>query len=154
MNTRFQVRPSYGSVYLWSAAFLLAMTACLKLISLGGVAPILRQIDPVLGVGNRSLLFGAAVTELLVAGFLVVDRRTEPRCYLKAWLASVFVVYRIALWRVAPGKSCHCLGTLADRLPMTPHTVDLLLRLAIAYLLVGSVFFLVRARANPAPGRP
>ncbi len=147
-STRPQIGPIFEAAYRWSVAFILTITASLKLISLGGTTPIMAQADAVLGVSNRSVLLGAALIELAVAVFLILDCRTELRCYLTAWLASVFAVYRIALSWVAPANPCPCLGSLVERLPVSPDTLDLLLKLVIGYLLAGSIFLLVRKHVS------
>ncbi|MCX8089394.1 MAG: hypothetical protein N3I86_00435 [Verrucomicrobiae bacterium] len=137
-------RNSPENVYLQFAGVLLALTALAKLYSAAGEARILAVRDPVLLLlSNRGVLMAVGLLELATAGYLIFGRNTRNKHVLIIWLSLNFIVYRVGLWWVAPGKPCPCLGTLTERLPLAPDTVDLLLKLVIVYLLGGSLFFLL-----------
>jgi hypothetical protein len=136
--------------FVHSVAAILLLTALAKVFSAGGSARILSLNDPLLMIPTRSVLLLAAVVELGVAAFLLRAGRTEGNCLLVLWLGTVFIAYRLFLAWLAPGQPCPCLGTVADNLPLRPQTVDLLLRLAIAYLFLGSALLLGATRLDRA----
>lgn len=119
-----------------------------KLYSAAGEARILAVRDPLLLLTNRELLLAAGLLELAVAAYLLFGRNARIKLWLLAWLGVNFLLYRLALAWIAPGKPCPCLGTLAERLPLRPDKVDLLLKLVILYMLGGSLFFLLFGRAH------
>lgn len=134
---------SAENVYLLFAIVLLAGTAVAKLYSAAGEARILGLRDPLLLLTNRELLMVVGLLELGVVAYLLFRRNTLNKHLLIIWLSLNFIVYRLGIWWVAPGKPCPCLGTLTARLSLKPDTVDLLLKLVIAYMLCGSVLFLL-----------
>jgi hypothetical protein len=57
---------------------------------------------------------------------------------LLLWIASVFLVYRIGLWRVGFEGSCRCLGNVGDVFGISAETADWIAKGILLYLLVGS----------------
>lgn len=133
-----------GRLYCRSAALVLVLTALAKLWSATGEARILGLRDPLLPLTNRELLLGAGLVELAVAGYLIWGRSALAKHLWVLWLSGNFVLYRLGLWWVAPGRPCRCLGTLTERLPWPPAVVDGVLKGVIGCLLVGSVWGLTR----------
>ena len=143
------------SVDVWSktAACILLLASCAKLVSQGGSAPILALPDAIIGVSNRQVFLAAGTLELLSAGYLLFGSHILTKCILTLWLGGCFATYRVAIWWAAPGMPCPCLGSLGGWLPFSHATLDWVLRASIAYLIIGSVYFLcldtVRRRGKP-----
>jgi len=134
----------FAKYYLASAVAILSVTAAAKGWSITGHAPILSHSEPVFGLSNRILLESVAVIEAAIVLFIVFGKSTLTKLALLTWLSGCFILYRIGMNTLAPGKPCHCLGTLTDRLPFQSETIDMMLKGVVAYLLVGSIFFLIR----------
>ena len=62
---------------------------------------------------------------------------------LVAWLATIFMVYRMCLWWLGWQRPCGCLGSLARVLHLSEHTADNLMQGVLAYLLLGSYGWLL-----------
>jgi hypothetical protein len=135
---------SAANIYLLLVAALLVLTAGAKLFSAAGEARILATPDSLLLLSNREVLIGVGLLELAVAAFLVLGRHPQLKHLVLVWLSLNFIVYRVGLAWVAPGKPCTCLGVITARLPLKPDTADLLLKLMIGVMLFGSVYFLLR----------
>ena len=97
-----------------------------------GEARILGLPDPLLPLSHREVLLAVALVELGVVAYLIWGRNLALKHLWVLWLSLNFVLYRLGLWWVAPGKPCPCLGTVTARLPLKPTTVDWLLKLMIA----------------------
>lgn len=141
------------NTYLNLAAGLLAIAAGAKLHTATGEARILAQPDPVLMLSHRTVLVAVGVLELAVAAYLFFGRNLRNKHLLVVWLGVSFLAYRLALAWIAPGKPCPCLGTLTERLPLRPDSVDLLLKLVIVYMLSGSLLFLLLDWARGGDGQ-
>jgi len=128
--------------YIISVGFIFALTALAKLVSATGNARILDLGDPLLGPENRLVLTGVGTLEAGVAIFLFIGRTRWLQLSLTAWMASNFLVYRLALWWTDAPKPCGCLGTVTDALPLSPRMVDYGMKGILAYLFIGSIFFL------------
>lgn len=139
--------------YLGTVVVPLGVTGLAKLYSAAGDARVFTLADPLLLLKNKEVFLVAALVELAVAAHLVFSRNTQSKHLIIACLSLNYIVYRLGLWWVAPGKPCPCLGTLAERVPLRPDKVDLLLKLIILYMLGGSLFFLLFGRAQGANQR-
>ena len=135
---------SLQRIYLYSSALLLAGAALAKFVSAFGSARILHLPDPLFDVKNQYVLLGVGIIETMAASYLLFGREILRKFLILMWLSSCFVIYRVCIWRLAPDKPCPCLGNLTDNLPIAPHTVDLLLKGIICYMLVGSFYFVLR----------
>ncbi len=142
-------------VFYGSAAVILIVTASAKLVSATGKARALALPDPMLMLTHREVLVLAGSIELLLAGYLLFGRRSWLKAPLVAWLATNFLIYRLGLWWMGVHKPCGCLGTITDALSIPPTTVDLLMKIVLAYLLAASYGLLLlewwrgRKRAEP-----
>jgi hypothetical protein len=144
---------SAANIYLVLVAVLLVLTAGAKLFSAAGEGRILAAPDPLLRLSNREVLIGVGLLELAVAAFLLLGRHPQLKHLTLVWLSLNFIVYRVGLAWVAPGKPCTCLGLITARLPLKPDTVDLLLKLMIGVMLFGSGYFLLRDWLHARNGR-
>ena len=134
------------SLFLYSAAALLLMTAAVKVASAFGRAPILSLRDPLLEVPYRYLFCVAAALETAVA-WRVLSRRggCQGKAGWMVWIATLFAAYRIGLRLLGAGAPCRCLGNLTDALQISPHTADNLAEGILLYLLAGGCAILWRS---------
>lgn len=132
-----------------SFGILLLLTGAAKIISVGGAARILDTSDPVFLISFRYLFYIAASAELSVAAVCLFGKDPKLQSCLTAILATNFLLYRVGLHWQGYGSTCHCLGTLTDALHITPQTADTVMKVILAYLLIGSytiLFWLWRQR--------
>jgi hypothetical protein len=83
------------------------------------------------------------VVELVIAGICLFGKSQKLKLGLIAWLATSFVVYRLGLWWMGWKKPCGCLGNLTDALHLSPQAADSLMKVILAYLLIGSYGLLI-----------
>ena len=121
-----------------SAGILLALTALAKLVSAFGTADILQRYDPVLRISYQQVFFLASAMELVVV-FICFSRKNLPvKSGAIAWLATMFLIYRLGLWWANYPALCKCLGNLTDALHISPELAGTIAKTILAYLLVGS----------------
>lgn len=125
------------------AAAALLLTAAAKVISSAGHGKILLSLDPVTGLQFRDLLRIVGGIEAAVALVCIFNRKSWLRAGLVAWLATNFLIYRIALRILGYHKPCTCLGNLTDGLNISPEITDIAMKLVLVYLLIGSYTILV-----------
>jgi hypothetical protein len=126
------------NVFVTSTGCILLISALAKIISTFGKAGILYHRDPFLNVSFRDVMFLAALLELLVAGFCLISNRTYLCLKLVAWLSTLIAIYRIGLWYSGWHRPCVCMGTVVDDLPISPQLADLIMKIILAYFIVGS----------------
>jgi len=56
------------------------------------------------------------------------------------------VVYRLGLWWMHWHRPCSCLGNLTDALHISPQVADNVMKVLLAYLLIGSYGLLIWKR--------
>ncbi len=125
--------------FIMTAGAVFVATALAKLVSALGDARILDLADPLLGLKTRHLLACVGVVEAVLAGYLFFGRSSWLKLSLTAWMATNFLVYRLAIWWMDAPKPCGCLGTVTDALPVSPRMVDYGMKGILAYLLIGSL---------------
>lgn len=125
-------------MFLYSSAVILLLTAAAKFASSFGHDKILLEYDPVLGFQFRTLFWLVASVESGVAVTCFRSGRTWLSTGLVAWLATSFVAYRLAMWKIGYHKPCGCLGNLTGALHISPEAADTIMKVILAYLLVGS----------------
>jgi hypothetical protein len=142
--------------FIFSCGILLTVAALSKLYSASGDAPILYSQDPLLLASNRAVMCAAAGVELLVVAFMLMGPDNVSKCVCIGWLAFMFSLYRAGLFLLHPGRPCHCLGNLDERLEhlgLKPQATDRVLEIVVAYMLVGSIVLLIRDRDRRRVGR-
>lgn len=137
---------TFAGKFLFSAGLIFAITGIAKIFSSFGSAKVLLELDPIVGVQFRYLMFAVGVVEIGVSVFCMASRRSQSAALLVAWLSCLFLFYRLGVWWLGWQMPCHCLGTLSDSIHLTPATADNLMRIVLAYLLIGSVVCLVYYR--------
>jgi hypothetical protein len=127
-----------AKLFILSAGILLLATAIAKLISAGGSALVLEVPDPILLISFRHLLLVVGACELLIALFCIFGHRIIAQACLVAWLATNFLVYRVAFILNGDRRPCPCLGTLTEAIHVPQRTAEIVMRVVLAYLLIGS----------------
>jgi hypothetical protein len=121
-----------------SAGVTLLVTGLAKLWSGFGNARFLAVPDPILGIRFGHLISSVGVAEVIVALVCLMSRRPTFAGASVAWLATNLAVYRLGLWCIGWKRPCNCLGNLTDALHVSPALADSVMKLALAYLLIGS----------------
>jgi len=110
----------------------------MKGVSAFGSARLLNSPDPISGISFRYLLMGVGILELAASLACFTLKKTSIKLFITAWMSTGFLVYRIGLWWVGWEHTCPCLGTLTDAIHLPPALADMISRVLLAYLLIGS----------------
>jgi hypothetical protein len=94
--------------------------------------------DELLLLNNRELMIGAGLLELVVAGVLFRSRDTVFSATVLFWLSANFALYRLGML-FTKNTNCPCLGSLYEKLGLKPEVFDNLVKLIVAYLVLGSI---------------
>ncbi len=137
---------AFPGKFLFSAGLIFAITGIAKVFSSFGSVKVLLRPDPVFGVQFRHLMFVVGVVEIGASIFCIASARTRAAALLVAWLSCLFLFYRLGVWWLGWQVPCRCLGTLTDSIHLAPATADNLMKIVLAYLLVGSVVCLIYYR--------
>ncbi len=121
-----------------SAQIILVLTGLAKLWSAFGHARLLEVTDPIFDIQFRHLMIAVGTAELLIAMACNFNGSSMLAAALVAFLATNLAAYRIGLILIGYRKPCECLGNLADSLHVRPQTADSIMKVILAYLLVGS----------------
>jgi len=114
------------------------ITGFAKLFSAFGKAEVLHVVDPVFGIALGHLMLVAGLIEIGAGGICLVVHRTKVSLGLIAWLATNFLLYRVSLWCLNWNRPCSCLGNLTDAIHLSPQRADSIMKIVLAYLLIGS----------------
>ena len=132
-----------GAWFIVGASAILAITGLAKAWSAFGQTKLLAVADPITGILFGHLMLAVGVVELVIAGICLFGKSQKLKLGLIAWLATNFVVYRLGLWWMGWKKPCSCLGNLTDALHISPLLADNIMKVILAYLLVGSYGLLI-----------
>lgn len=138
--------------FVVSAGLLLALTGLAKAWSAIGPARALDVAEPIIAIPFRHLLLAVGLVELFIAFFCLFTDKRPFSLLAVAWLSTNFVVYRFGLWWMGWHRPCGCLGNLTHLLHISPRTADNIMKVVLAYLLLGSYVLLVwhrRSRVDP-----
>jgi hypothetical protein len=124
--------------FILTSGITLGVTAIAKLISVFGTQILLLQPDPVIGLSFRHLLLLAGVVELVIACLCLFTNKLKLNTLLIAWVSTCFLLYRIGLSWINASGPCHCLGNLTDALHISPQTADIIMKVVLTYLFIGS----------------
>ncbi|HKW30921.1 MAG TPA: hypothetical protein VJT54_16430 [Verrucomicrobiae bacterium] len=124
--------------FIFSAAVLLFATSIAKLISVFGKSHILETHDPLFEVSYRNLLLIAGAFEFATSLVCFLVKSNIMRVGLVAWLATVFLMYRIGMPFVGYQQPCPCLGSLTGEIHISSQTANTVAKVILSYLLVGS----------------
>ncbi len=141
-------------VYLRSCGLILLLASVAKLYSTTGNAKVLDIPEALLPMSIRQALWLVGAVELLIALYVWRGRSDFTKLVMIAWLGGNFILYRVAALLLTVGKPCPCLGSITEKIPLKPATIDHCLVGIAVYLFAGSAAFLVtmgkRARRSSA----
>lgn len=129
---------SYQRKIIASFGVVLAITGVAKLLSLFGTERMQFLNDPIFGIQFRYLMLIVGISEILIACVCLLTNKLALGNLLVAFLATNFAIYRSALWFMGWRRPCSCMGNLADALHIQPQTADMIMKIVLAYLLLGS----------------
>ncbi|MBE0541110.1 MAG: hypothetical protein IH623_06975 [Verrucomicrobia bacterium] len=135
-----------GSALKWfvsSAGVILGLTGVAKVWSAFGDVKLLTVVDPIVGLEFKHLMLGVGMVEIAIALVCFFGKRQTLAIGLVAWLATNFLVYRLGLWWLDWKKPCGCLGNITGVLHISPQTADSMVKMLLAYLLIGSYGLLI-----------
>ena len=142
-------RSARSTWFRFSVAAILAITGIAKLWSGLGNSKFLSVVDPIIGIKFGQLMLVVGVVEIVIALVCFFSKRQTLALGLVAWMSTNFVVYRLGLWWMHWHRPCNCLGNLTDALRISPQTADTIMKVLLAYLLIGSYALLIwRWRTN------
>jgi ribosomal protein S27E len=131
-----------SSWFLLSAGGILLLGGMVKVLDLLARPEVPDMTDPIFAMPFRDLVLLVGVAELIVASLcLFTDRRTLSLGLL-AWLVANLAAYRIGLWTMGWPHPYAWVAGLINGLNISPRIADLIIGVASAYLLVGSIAML------------
>jgi hypothetical protein len=125
-------------LFVFSAGGVLLITGLAKVLSALGRAQVLEQDDPIFGISFRYLMFSVGVIELFISAICILTTKQNLSLGLVALLSTNFLGYRMGLLWIGYHGPCSCLGNLTDAIHLPPKMADSIMKLILAYLLVGS----------------
>lgn len=143
MNALSSPAARFAAAFNTSAGLLLLALGLVHLLGNQG-RELVQPPDPVLLVSSRYLFWGLGGVELIVALVCLWARTPQLPAMLVAWLTSNLLVYRVALFWFGVSDVKAYYDTMANAFGVSARTVDVLMMLAVGYLLVGSCVALLR----------
>lgn len=134
---------SFPKWFALSAGMILVVTGIAKVWSGLGDSKFLAVVDPIIGIKFGRLMLAVGVAEIGIALVCFFSKRQTLALGLVAWMSTNFIVYRLGLWWMDWKKPCSCLGNLTDALHISPQTADNIMKVLLAYLLIGSYGLLI-----------
>jgi DNA-directed RNA polymerase subunit RPC12/RpoP len=125
--------------FVLCAGTILTLTGIAKVLGSFGTSQVLDLHDPIFDLPFRYLMPLVGIVELIVAFLCLFTNKRTLSLGLVAWLAVIFVVYRVTLWFM---DWHHCYGFLIDPLNLSLRTTDALMSATSAFLLIGSITML------------
>lgn len=138
---KYGAKPVTGrmnTAFLRSAGVILGATGLAKQLSAVGPARVLDTPDPLLGLPFRQLLLLVGLGELIVAFFCLFVNRPRFDLFAVGCLSTNFLLYRMGLWLIGWHRPCGCMGSLTELLHIPPRLADNVMKVVLAYLLMGS----------------
>lgn len=124
----------------------MALTGLAKALSAIGSARLLDDSDPIIGIPFRQLLLLVGLVELFIAFFCLFTDKRRFSLVAVAWISTNFLAYRLSLWLMGWHRPCHCLGNLTAMLHISHRLADNIMKVVLAYLLIGSYATLIWQR--------
>jgi len=125
-------------MFALSAGAIMAITGIAKVWSGLGDSKFLTVVDPIVGIKFGHLMLAVGVAEVAIALVCFFSKSQTLALGLVAWMSTNFVVYRLGLWWMDWHRPCNCLGNLTDALHISPQAADNIMKVLLAYLLIGS----------------
>ena len=137
-NRKRKEHPALAARFIVGSSLVLVITGVAKMWTAFAPTKVLAVADPITGVSFGHLMLAVGVVELVIASLCLFAKSQTLKLGLIAWLATNFVVYRLGLWWIGWHKPCSCLGNLTDALHLKPEVADNIMKVILAYLLLGS----------------
>jgi len=131
----------FHHAFLNSSAFLLFVTAVLKLLTLFTPSRILLFRDPIIPfLSTKQLLIFAAIVELFLFCIIIFKPKKigDPAVAL-LWFSISVLCYRLLLAWSGGLQYCNCLGSLTDWLKLDSHVASKISGVILCYFFVGSL---------------
>jgi len=109
-----------------------------KLISANGGSSVLQESDPIFSITFQHLFWTVGTLELVIAVICIASDEIIFQSILVSWFTTCCLIYRLGVVWVGYKEPCHCLGTLTGALHIAPRAADNLMKIVLAYLLLGS----------------
>jgi hypothetical protein len=124
--------------FIGTAGCIFMVTGLAKTISAFGAMRILDFDDPIFGISFRHLMLSVGAVELIISGICLFSKKQKLSLGLVAWMSTCFMAYRVGLSYAGWQHPCSCMGNLSDVLHLAPQTADLIMKIILAYLFIGS----------------
>ncbi len=121
------------------SCLILAVSGLSKLISASGSARILSESDAIFGINNQHLLVAVGALEICVVVALAIISSLRGKLLLIAAVSTNFLLYRCGLWLLDVPRPCPCLGNASAWVHIDPKTLDLIMKGALAWLLLPAI---------------
>ena len=138
-----QTSGTFGQWFTLGAGVIMAVTGIAKVWSGLGNSKFLAVIDPIFGIKFGQLMLVVGAAEIVIAAICFFSKRQTLALGLVGWISTSFVIYRLGLWWIDWHRPCSCLGNLTDALHISPQTADNIMKVLLAYLLIGSYGLLI-----------
>lgn len=129
--------------FRYTSGITFLLTGLVKIWSGFGHSPVLTIQDPIFDLQFVQLMTVAGFVELAIGGLCFYTKRDALAIFFVAWLSSVLLLYRLCLWKIGWHRPCACLGNLTDALHISPQLADNIMKVVLAYLLIGSYGILI-----------
>lgn len=120
-----------------------------KIASGLGTSDMLKEMDPLLGVPNRSLITLVGCGEVALGAYCLFGSDGRRKGILLTWLGLAFLSYRIGLWWIGYKKPCTCLGNVADKIGLSDLAADNIMKAVLSFLILAGLIALFQRPANP-----
>jgi hypothetical protein len=124
--------------FIHSAGAVLMAAALIRFITATGAAPALSLPEPMFGIPLRYSVLAVGILELIGALICLIGCQTGIQLGWVAWLATNYVVFRIALWFMHCHQQATCIGRLTDPLNLARGVTGFITGSLPLYLLIGS----------------
>ena len=124
--------------YIYSTAVILFVTAMILFSSALGSAPILDWLDPLLPFSNRRVFVLAGIMGLGFSAYLFLENERGTKIMSIAWLAIIYLIYRLGLWWAGAVDPSKYLGIFNDQYSISPEVVNRIAWVWFGWLFVGS----------------
>jgi hypothetical protein len=133
------------------SALILAVTGVIKLGSAAQNIRLLSEPDSLFqALSLKQVLLVTGIVEVILSGFVLFSSKPNLIKFAAiAWFSTAAAAYRALLLLSNSTKPCPCLGNLGAWLHLNPGSMERLGLFLLAFLFLGSYFFLLRCwRAN------
>jgi hypothetical protein len=124
--------------FIRNIGWILCITGLAKLITAFGHTPIIREYEPIMQIQFRWLFVLVGSVELLIAAYCILSKKPTSCLLMIAWLSAIFSAYRLSLFWVGWKLPCPCLGNVMPTLHISPIFADMIMKIVVVYMLVGS----------------